>query len=271
MSAAEPDPRRTFPLRGRAAPIVLGEEGFHHPRSPSGSGHLYSRYADLTHVALTGRSLWIGTRSRTIALLRPLFATRDGAARLAAALFEQVARLPDGAARIARMRELDRMAREPHPAVATWTLAVLLHGFPLHLAMNALGLVFFGRLVERALGTPRTVVLMGVSQLVSMATAAVAHNGGVIGVSGVVAGLVGALLYMEMRLGSDLPAWWRLPRWLFVLLVAVILLQGLLDRLVPIVAAEAHLGGFAAGFTALALLMRAHRVHEAAGPRLRFA
>jgi hypothetical protein len=51
----------------------------------------------------------------------------------------------------------------------------------------------------------------------------------------------------------------------------VILLQGLLDRLVPIVAAEAHLGGFAAGFTAVAFLMRAHRVHEAAGPRLRAA
>jgi membrane associated rhomboid family serine protease len=307
---SEPDPRQSFALRGRAAPIVLGDEGVHHPSTPAGRGHAYSRYADLTHVTLTGRSLWIGTKHGTTAIFRALFALPDGSARLAQALLERVEALPDGAARSARMRELDRMAREPHPAVATWTLAALcavgfalqvvvgidlyevgyssralvvdgdwwrlltaglLHGFPLHLATNLVGLVFFGRLVERALGTPRVLAVMGVSQVFSMAIAAVAHGGGVVGISGVVAGLVGALLYMEMRLGSDLPAWWRLPRWLFFLLVAVILLQGLLDRLLPFIAAEAHLGGFAAGFTTVAFLMRAHRVHEPAGARVRAA
>lgn len=310
MSPAEPDPRQSFALRGRAAPIVLGDEGVHHPSTPGGRGHGYSRYADLTHVTLTGRSLWIATRRRTTAIFRSLFVDPDGSARLTRALLERVAMLPDGAARVGRMGELDRMAREPHPAVATWALtglcavvfalqlvfgvdlyevgyssralvadgdwwrlltAGLLHGFPLHLATNLVGLVFFGRLVERALGTPRVLAVMGVSQVVSMATAALAHDGGVVGVSGVVAGLVGALLYMEMRLGSDLPAWWRLPRWLFLLLVGVILLQGLLDRLLPIIAAEAHLGGFAAGFTTVAFLMRSHRVHEATGAPLRAA
>ena len=310
MSTAGPDSQTSFPLRGRAAPVVLDDSGVHHPSSPTGRGHVYSRYADLTHVAVGGRSLWIATRRRSTALLRPVFAERDAPAHLAEALLARVACLPDGAERLARMRELERLAREPHPAVATWTLAALciagyalqllvgvdlyevgyssralvvdgdwwrlltaglLHGFPLHLGMNLLVLVFFGRLVERALGTPRVIIVMGVSQLVAMATAAVAHPGGVVGVSGVVAGLVGALLYMEMRLGSDLPAWWRLPRWLFFLLIVVILLQGLLDRLVPIIAAEAHLGGFAAGFTSLAFLVRSHRVHEPPGPRLRAA
>ena len=310
MDAAAPDPEPTtsFRLRSGAAPVVLDAQGVHHPASPTGRGHVYSRIADLTHVALGSRSLWIATRRRTTALLRPVFAEADAPARLVEALLARVAALPDGAERLARMRELDRLAREPHRAVATWTLAALcvagyalqllvgvdlyevgyssralvadgdwwrlltaglLHGFPLHLGMNLMVLIFFGRRVERALGTPRVVVVMGASQLVAMATAAIAHAGGVVGVSGVVAGLVGALLYMELRLGSDLPAWWRLPRWLFVLLVAVILLQGLLDRLIPIIAAEAHLGGFAAGFTTLAFLVRSHRVHEAAGPRLR--
>jgi membrane associated rhomboid family serine protease len=208
------------------------------------------------------------------------------------------------------MDALGRMAREPHPALATRVLATacaavfalqlgfgaalyevghcswalvsdgdlwrlltagLLHAFPLHLAVNLVGLLFFGRMLERALGAPRVLCLFGASQVASMAATSFAHAGGVVGISGVVAGLVGGLLYMELRLREDLPAWWRLPRWLFGLLVLLILLQALLDRAIPIIAAEAHLGGFAAGFTTLALLMRKTRVHEPAGPRLRAA
>jgi membrane associated rhomboid family serine protease len=154
-----------------------------------------------------------------------------------------------------------------------WRLltAGLLHGPPEHLAVNLIGLLFFGRMVERALGTARVVCIVGASQVVAMAATSISSAGGVVGISGVVAGLVGSLLYMELRLRDDLPAWWRLPRWLFGLLVLLILVQAVVDRAIPIIAAEAHLGGFAAGFTTTALLTRTIRVHEAAGPRLRAA
>jgi membrane associated rhomboid family serine protease len=310
VSADEAGPQERLPLRRDATPIAFEEDGFHHPVTSRGRGHARTRYADLTHVAATPRALWIGSRRSVYPLPRTLFVEPAGPERLARALLERVARLPDGAGRIARMNELDRMAREPQPALATHALAAacalvfalqlgvglalyevghcsralvadgdlwrlvtagLLHGFLLHLAVNLVGLAFFGRMVERALGTPRVVCILGASQVVSMAAASFAHSGGVVGISGVVAGLVGALLYMELRLREDLPAWWRLPRWLFGLLVFLILLQALVDRAIPIIAAEAHLGGFAAGFTTAAFLMRTHRVHEAAGPRLRAA
>ena len=310
MGVAEPGPHERFPLRGDATPIALEDEAFRHPVSSRGRGRARTRYADLTHVAATPRALWIGSRRSVYPLVRSLFVEPAGPERLARALLERVARLPDGAARIARMNELDRMAREPRPAVATHALAAacivvfllqiglglslyevghcsfalvadgdlwrlvtagLLHGFPLHLAVNLVGLVFFGRMVERSLGTPRVILIVGASQLVAMAAASYAHAGGVVGISGVVAGLVGALLYMELRLRDDLPAWWRLPRWLFGMLVFLILLQAVVDRAIPIIAAEAHLGGFAAGFTTTAFLLRTTRVHEEAGPRLRLA
>ncbi len=308
MSAADAGPHESFPLRRGVTPIVLEQEGFHHPATVRGRGHARSRYEDLTHVAPTARALWIGTRRSVYPLVRTLFVDPSGPERLARALLERVARLPDGAARIARMDELGRMAREPHPAFATFSLAAacvvvfalqlgfglalyevghcsralvadgdlwrlvtagLLHAFPLHLGVNLVGLLFFGRMLERALGTPRVLCLVGASQVVSMAATSFAHAGGVVGISGVVAGLVGGMLYMELRLREDLPAWWRLPRSLFGLLVFLIVVQAFVDRAIPIIAAEAHLGGFAAGFTTLALLTRRTRVHAAAGPRLR--
>ena len=306
----EPGPEESFPLRRGASPIVLEDGGFHHPASPRGRGHAYTRYEDLTHVAASPRALWIGARRSVVPLVRPLFVDPGGPERLEAALLARVARLPGGAEQLERIRELDAMAHESRRPLATWVLAGaclavfalqlllgpelfevgyfsatlvadgdlwrtftagLLHGSPLHLLVNLVGLGFFGSLVERILGTPRTVCLMALSELGSMAASALAGDGGVVGVSGVLAGLVGALLFLELFRRNQIPAWWRLPRRLLVLLILLIPLQALLDMSVPLIAGEAHIGGFAAGIAAAALLTLRRHLSAAAPAGVRAA
>jgi len=72
----------------------------------------------------------------------------------------------------------------------------------------------------------------------------------VVGVSGILCGLLAALLWLELRFADALPAWWRVPR---RALFGVIGLTALLS-LLPFVAAGAHAGGFAGGGIAAAAL-----------------
>jgi hypothetical protein len=71
-----------------------------------------------------------------------------------------------------------------------------------------------------------------------------------VGASGVVAGIAGALTWLEFRDPGSLPAPWRLPRGL---LVGALLVDGVVLQLVPGIAHAAHLGGFLAGAGAMAL------------------
>ena len=124
----------------------------------------------------------------------------------------------------------------------------LLHNmvlFPFHLGLNLLCVLMFGFLTERAIGSLRTVVVMGVSGLAAMLASAMMGYSEVLGASGVAAGLAGALVSIEMGGGKQLPAWWRIPRRLFI---AALLLQVGFDFFLPFVAGAAHLGGFLAGF-----------------------
>jgi membrane associated rhomboid family serine protease len=308
VSAAESGPPETFPLRRGAAPVVLEAEGFHHPTSSRGAGRAFTRYADLTHVAATPRAVWIATRRSVYALVRPLFVDPAGPERLEAALLARVAQAPGGAAQLERMREIDAMAHAPGRPLATWALvaaclavfvlqltqgpelfevgyfspalfadgdlwraftAGLLHGSALHLAVNAVGLLFFGSLVERVLGGARVVCVMGAAELGAMGASAATAEGGVVGVSGVLAGLVGALICLEFRHRDRIPAWWRLPRRLLVMLILLLPLQVLFDLSVPLIAGEAHAGGFFAGIAACALLLRADGLGATAGARVR--
>ena len=310
MAVVETGPGESFPLRRGASSIVLEDEGFHHPGSPRGGGHAYTRYKDLTHVAATPRALWVGARRSVVPLVRPLFVDPGGPERLEAALLARVARLPGGAEQLERMRELDAMAHESRRPLATWVLAGaclavfalqlllgpelfevgyfsatlvadgdlwrtftagLLHGSPLHLTVNLVGLFFFGSLVERALGTARVVCVMALAEIGSMTASAVAGEGGVVGVSGVLAGLVGALLFLELFRRDQIPAWWRLPRRLLLMLIILIPLQALLDMNVPLIAGEAHIGGFVAGIATAALLTRRARLSAAAPAGVRAA
>ena len=103
----------------------------------------------------------------------------------------------------------------------------------------------FALLVERPLGALATTVILGASALGAMAFSALAGYDQVIGASGIASGLVGAVLCLDLYFSEFLPAWWRLPRRLFI---TVLLLQLAFDFLLPIVAGAAHVGGFVSGF-----------------------
>ena len=125
--------------------------------------------------------------------------------------------------------------------------ANFLHAFPevpIHLGLNLLGLIAMGTLTERPLGFAATVVVMGASGLGAMGASAIAGYERVIGVSGVVFGLVGAVTWLELRCAERLPAWWRVPRRALYTMLGV---SVLIPLFVPVIAAAAHLGGFLAG------------------------
>jgi rhomboid protease GluP len=141
-----------------------------------------------------------------------------------------------------------------------WRLvsANFLHAPPLllllpHLLINLVCILGFGLLVERPLGAARTLLIMGGSAVGAMVGSDLAGYQDVVGASGIVAGLVGAILCLELQWPDRLPASWRLPRRLFVM---VLLLQVALDFYLPFVARAAHLAGFAAGW-AIARLVAA--------------
>jgi membrane associated rhomboid family serine protease len=151
--------------------------------------------------------------------------------------------------------------------------AHFLHGMPrlpLHLAFNVGGLVVLGHLVERPLGSWRTAVILGTGALGSIVGIQLSDHAIVIGASGLVAALAGAMLAVELNFPESLPAFWRLPRRLFV--GALILQFVVIDRLLSnFVAGGAHLGGFMGGFLAAWLLGRPSLESLVATPRLRLA
>jgi len=122
-------------------------------------------------------------------------------------------------------------------------------GLPFHLAINVAGLLVLAPLVERPLGPWRTLLVLLLSAVGTVAGVFVAGHREVIGASGLVAGLAGAILALELHCPESLPAEWRIPRRLFLL--AVGLQFGLIDPLFrSFLAGGAHLGGFAGGYAA---------------------
>lgn len=128
--------------------------------------------------------------------------------------------------------------------------ANFLHGValvPLHLVFNVLGLVGLALLVERPLGALRTGVVMGMSGLAAMFSSYLFGYGTVMGASGIVMGLAGAALCLELHHCDRLPVWWRVPRRPFI---ALLLIECVTGFALPFVAGEAHFGGFVAGYLA---------------------
>jgi membrane associated rhomboid family serine protease len=282
-----------FALRDRPEGIVLEADGFHHPRSARGRRRAFTRYEDITHLASSERFVWLGARRAVTMLPRRRFQDRDGPEQLLRALVARIGQRPGGEAQLARMVEVEALGRRPAPRRACWVLgslcvagyllealagpgvfsvgyfspvlvvdgdlwrvftANLLHGFPLHLLLNLLGLFVVGRMAERALGSLRTACVMGVSALGSMTTSGLLLDGSVVGVSGVVFGLAGAVLWLELRRGEERPSWWRFPRPMLGFILVALSLDVALGFFLPIIAGEAHLGGFVAGVLASALL-----------------
>jgi membrane associated rhomboid family serine protease len=138
-----------------------------------------------------------------------------------------------------------------------WWRAVTTHflhafpGVPLHLALNLLGLIAFGTLTERPLGSAGTLLVMGLSGAGANLGSYLAGYPHVVGVSGVVFGLLGAVTWLELRRAERLPAWWRVPR---SALLFMLVASALLPLLLPFIAGASHLGGVVAGALGAGLL-----------------
>lgn len=283
-------------VRLRPGPnIEFDSAGFAHPAGPRSPRSDYTRYGEVTHIGASDRGVWIASERDLVVIPRERFAAVGEETRLVHSLVRRIRRLPDGDARVARMAEIDAFASPEKPALATfglvalctlvfvldwalhpeihlvgsfsprlaldgdfWRVATgnLLHGFLIHFALNVFGLYILGRMVERALGTQRTLCVMGGAAVGSMGWSGWLAPHDVVGVSGVVLGLAGALVWIEWRRRSELPAWWRFPRRLRQVLAIALVADLGLGFLIPIVAGAAHFGGFVGGVVVAALVTR---------------
>ncbi len=285
--SAEPLVFATRPGRGA---IALHATGFRHPRSPRNASDGFTAYSDVTHLVLGRRALRIGTRGGLVLIARNSFASPDAAQALVRALFERVANEPEGALQMARMAEIEETVRQAAKPTATlllvlaclagfllqawlgpgvqhagsfssqlavrgepWRLitANLLHAGLGHFAMNAIGLIVLGGLLERTIGSMRTTLVAGLAALGATLAGLLIGYDAMVGASGIITGFAGALLWLELRLPERLPAQWRVLRRPFI---AALLLDAMLPLVVPEIAGAAHLGGFAAGALATSLV-----------------
>jgi membrane associated rhomboid family serine protease len=241
--------------------------------------------AALTHIAVTGQGVRIGTRRGCHTFLRRRFVDASGPEDLAEALGQHLAASPEAKDIFARMRRLDTLSQRRRcpitrgaaivcvvvfglqwwfqPALLyagefsaslvkageLWRLvtANLLHGSLGHMALNVMGLRFLGAFVERPLGAHATFLILVLSGFGAMVGSALAGYPSAVGASGMVFGLAGALLWLELGRSEELPVSLRLPRRLLVVLV---LAETVLLSFIPMVAGAAHVGGLIAGYFA---------------------
>jgi len=155
-----------------------------------------------------------------------------------------------------------------------WRLvtANLLHampGLPLHFVLNGLALLALGSLLEWSLGSARTALVMAAAGVGAMGAGLLVDYEEAVGASGVVMGVFGALVFLELRHGEDLPAHWRLPRAVIWLGMGLqIALELAAWALLPIIATGAHVGGFVSGFLVCALVGRGGLRRERLSPLL---
>jgi membrane associated rhomboid family serine protease len=294
---------QAFALREGQGAIVLHASGIRHPRFPRFLGETFTPWEDVTHHAVSSRGLRLATRRSVYLFPRGAFVDPHAPDELARALIEQIGRQPGGREQLDRMWEAEKRAARPQPVRVAPALAALcvvvfalgllpgserlfiagffgdalvregdwwrlatanfLHSGVAHLALNTLCLLGVGPLVERVLGPVRTVFVLGAAGLGGMAAGLLARYEMAVGASGIVFGLAGALLWLELRCAQRLPSGWRVPRGL---LFAALIGDGVLSLVLPGIAAAAHAGGLAAGFAACALV--ASSALERKRPRL---
>jgi membrane associated rhomboid family serine protease len=122
-----------------------------------------------------------------------------------------------------------------------------------HITLNLLALMALGILVERSMGAVRTACVMGISAVGAMVTGGLFGNSMVVGVSGIVFGLAGSVLWLDYRHAEELPAWWRFPRRSLWIIIAVNVVIG---AVIPVIALAAHIGGLISGAIATAWVGR---------------
>ena len=143
-----------------------------------------------------------------------------------------------------------------------WRLisAVFLHAGLVHLAANMFGLFYYGRFIEGKLGTPKFLLIYTVtgigSMLGMMGIALLQGQLNLIGVgaSGAVMGLLGAMLVILLR------SWRRSKSAIaaeqFRILVVLVIIQSVMDFLIPQISQSAHLSGLGIGIVMGLLLYR---------------
>ncbi|MFT5694429.1 MAG: membrane associated rhomboid family serine protease [Myxococcota bacterium] len=246
--------------------------------------------SEITHFSANKRWFWLGTTRDIMSFSRRRFRDEDGPERLSQALCRAIARKPHGLEQLAKINQINGLARQPAPQWAARILALVcvlvyflqysdpfieevasfvpemvssgqlwrlvsanfLHGPIWHLLFNLLGLLGLAVLVERPLGSGRTAIVMAAAGVMAMLTSYLAEAGIVVGVSGVVMGLAGAAMCLEFHNSDRLPVWWRVPRAPFVTLMLIELAIGFS---VPFIAGPAHFGGFVGGYLATRLLV----------------
>ncbi len=132
-----------------------------------------------------------------------------------------------------------------------------LHSGILHIVLNMLALYQVGTLVEYLLGSPRMLAVYFLSALgAGFAVLKFNYDVPVVGASGAIFGLFGALLAIGMRLGPR-------GRTLVSQALPIIVLNILFGFSLKNIANSAHIGGLATGFIAGMLLFVTPKVPHA--------
>jgi membrane associated rhomboid family serine protease len=147
-----------------------------------------------------------------------------------------------------------------------WRLVscVFVHVGMLHLAVNAIGMFFLGRIAEELYGSPKTLAIFG---LAGIAGAAASYLGSPVGVSagasGAIFGVLGAV-FVELTLYRDrYRAAWKRGMWGGLVVITVA--QAGIGLLYPVIDQWAHGGGLLAGVVFGALLSPNTRWSKLAG------
>ena len=137
-----------------------------------------------------------------------------------------------------------------------WRFATysFLHFNWLHLVLNVGLLFWIGRIVEQEVGAGQGALIYFVSVICSAAVILLMHNwhpkqGGTVGASGGVFGLLGAALIISYRQNGGR----RLQKWLWIVLLA-----GFGVSLLPDISMAGHIGGIIGGLP-MALLVNVRR------------
>lgn len=120
-----------------------------------------------------------------------------------------------------------------------------LHGGWAHMILNGVALYFLGVAVEKLLGSWRFILIYLISAIAGSIASWLFGPGAMsVGSSTAIFGLFGAFLALHLRYWSQLPPPFRQSkRWW----VIIILINGSLPLLVPIIDSAAHIGGMLAG------------------------
>ena len=136
----------------------------------------------------------------------------------------------------------------PYTFVEPWRLLTSLfaHGSPLHLLSNMFSMFIIGRMLEPALGRARFIALFLLSGLGGATAVALISPGiTVLGASGAIFGMLGALFVLIRRFGGNATQ-----------IVILVVLNLAIGFIVPGLAWQAHIGGLLVGAAVTAVFVR---------------